>query len=44
MVGDAMGWGYPSEQKYWSLVEVIEGMQRAYCGTLTAEFDHLHSQ
>jgi len=44
MVGEAMSWGDPSAQKYWSLLEVIERMQGAYCGTLTAEYDHLHSR
>jgi 2-oxoglutarate dehydrogenase complex dehydrogenase (E1) component-like enzyme len=44
MVGEAMSWGDPSAQQYWSLVEVIDRMQAAYCGTLTAEYDHLHSR
>lgn len=44
MVGEAMGMGNPSAQKYWTLPEIIERMQSAYCNTLTAEFDHLPLQ
>ena len=41
LVGEAMAMGDPSAQKYWTLPEIIERMQNAYCKTLTAEFDHL---
>ena len=39
-----MAMGDSEAQKFWTLPEIIERMHRAYCSTLTAEFDHLSSQ
>ncbi|BDA49631.1 probable 2-oxoglutarate dehydrogenase E1 component [Coccomyxa sp. Obi] len=43
-VGGALTAGEPLSLDTWSLPAVIEHMQDAYCGTLTAELDHLASQ
>ena len=39
-----MAMGDSTAQKFWTLPEIIERMQGAYCNTLTAEFDHLSLQ
>ena len=36
--------GDPGGQQQWALPAVVEHMQDAYCGTLTAEYDHLASR
>jgi hypothetical protein len=43
-VGGALSAGEPLSLDTWSLPAVVEHMQDAYCGTLTAELDHLASQ
>ena len=43
-LGDAMLRGNPAGQKWWTLPEVVERMRASYCGSLTAEFDHLPSE
>ena len=44
LVGDVMAMGGAAAQKFWTLPEIIQRMQKAYCSTLTAEFDHLPLQ
>lgn len=39
-----MAVGDGTAQKFWTLPEIIERMQNAYCSTLSAEFDHLSLQ
>ncbi|CAL5220687.1 g2736 [Coccomyxa viridis] len=42
-VGGALAAGDPGGQQHWSLPDVVDRMHAAYCGTLTAELDHLAS-
>ena len=43
-VGGGLPAGDPGGRAQWGLSEAVEHMQDAYCGTLTAQFDHLASR
>ena len=43
-VGGALAAGDPGGQQRWCLPDAVDRMYAAYCGTLTAEIDHLASQ
>ena len=42
-VGGALAAGDPGGQQHWTLPDAVNRMHAAYCGTLTAEIDHLAS-
>jgi hypothetical protein len=43
-VGGGLPAGDPGGREQWTLPGVVEHMQDAYCGTLTAQFEHLASR
>ena len=43
-LGDRVFADQSSQQKHWTLPEVVQRLRGAYCGTLTAEFMHLGSE